>query len=97
MRHPFYSEEDEEAIRQRIQSAAKSRVHGYPPETLRQLLDDARTLRSLLDWERHNSRAEIEQLRRAMKFALEQIEEGQLESAVAQTIRTALEALGDAR
>lgn len=50
--HPLFTNEDEQAIRQRLSMMAKSRIHRYPPEALRQLLDDARTLRDLLDWER---------------------------------------------
>lgn len=39
----------EREIRERLASAASSRVHSYPPERLRQLLEDARTLVRLLD------------------------------------------------
>jgi hypothetical protein len=51
--HPLASEE--QAIRVRLNSAARSRVADYGPEAARQLLDDARTLRGILDDERRHS------------------------------------------
>lgn len=36
-------------IRERLRSAAASRVHEYPPEKLRQLLHDARDLLAMVD------------------------------------------------
>jgi hypothetical protein len=36
-------------IRERLKSAAASRVHEYPPEKLRQLLHDARDLLGIVD------------------------------------------------
>lgn len=43
---------EEALIRQRLSSASRSQVPNYPPELLQRLLDDARSLEDLLDWER---------------------------------------------
>lgn len=44
--------EREREIRELLNTAAKSRIHLAPPEKLRDLVDAARDLRDLLDWER---------------------------------------------
>ena len=45
------SVEEELGIRKRLSSASRSQLTDYPPELLRGLLDDARALRDLFDWE----------------------------------------------
>lgn len=44
--------EEERLIRARIFSASRKMIGHYPEETLQQLLDDARSLAGLLNWER---------------------------------------------
>jgi hypothetical protein len=46
------SADEESLIRGRLSSASRSQVPNYPPELLQRLLDDARSLKDLLDWER---------------------------------------------
>jgi hypothetical protein len=55
------SVEEELGIRKRLSSASRSQLTDYPPELLRGLLDDARALRDLFDWE-HEAREILQEV-----------------------------------